>query len=68
VAEDKAEWAGKDLDGIPLLERAIALDPQFGAAYHGLARIYSDLGESERAADYMSKAYNLRDRLSESEN
>jgi serine/threonine protein kinase/tetratricopeptide (TPR) repeat protein len=67
VAEDKAESAGKDLDGIPLLERAIALDPQFGAAYHGLARIYFNLGESERAADYMSKAYNLRDRLSESE-
>ena len=63
----KAVSVGKELDGIPLLERAIALDQQFGAAYHGLAGIYSKLGESERAADYTSKAYNLRDRLSEAE-
>jgi DNA-binding winged helix-turn-helix (wHTH) protein/tetratricopeptide (TPR) repeat protein len=63
----KALWAGKELDGIPLLERAIALDQQYGTAYHGLAGIYSKLGESERAASYASKAYNLRDRLSEAE-
>ena len=68
-AARRAEWTGggKELDVIPLFERAIELDQQFGAAYHGLAAVYSRLGESERAADYMSKAYNLRDRLSESE-
>jgi len=65
-AADKAD-VGKELEGIHLLERAIALDPQFGAAYHGLARIYFNLGEGERAADYMSKAYNLRDLVSEPE-
>jgi len=55
------------LQCIPFLERAIALDQEFGAAYKGLAEVYSTVGESERAADYASKAYNLRDHLSEPE-
>jgi tetratricopeptide (TPR) repeat protein len=63
----KAMWAGKTLQCIPFLERAIALDQEFGAAYKGLAEVYSTVGESERAADYASKAYNLRDHLSEPE-
>lgn len=68
-AARRAEWAGtgKELDAIPLFERAIELDQQFGAAYHGIAELYEKLGERERAADHESKAYNLRDRLSESE-
>jgi len=66
-AASKARLEGKELDAIPLLERAILLDQHFGAAYHELAETYSNLGESERAADYESKAYNLRDRVSERE-
>jgi serine/threonine protein kinase/Tfp pilus assembly protein PilF len=63
----EARLTGKELDSIPLLEQAIALDPQFAAAYHQLAMVYSNLGESERAADYESKAYDLRARVSERE-
>jgi eukaryotic-like serine/threonine-protein kinase len=63
----EAFYTGKELDSIPRLEQAIALDPQFAAAYHLLANTYFNLGESERAADYESKAYDLRDHVSERE-
>ncbi len=63
----EARITGKELDSIPLFERAIALDPQFAEAYHEIAETYYNFGESERAADYESKAYNLRDRVSERE-
>jgi tetratricopeptide (TPR) repeat protein len=63
----EARHTGKELDSIALFERAIALDPQFAAAYQQLAFVYSNLGESERGADYESKAYALRDRVSERE-
>jgi eukaryotic-like serine/threonine-protein kinase len=58
---------GKELNSIPLFERAIAIDPEFAEAYHQIAQTYYNFGESERAADYESKAYNLRDRVSERE-
>ncbi|HZW94685.1 MAG TPA: protein kinase [Candidatus Eremiobacteraceae bacterium] len=63
----EARITGKELDSIPLFERAIALDSQFAEAYHEIAETYYNFGESERAADYESKAYNLRDRVSERE-
>ena len=63
----EARITGKELDSIPLFERAIALDAEFAEAYHQIAQTYYNFGESERAADYESKAYNLRDRVSERE-
>jgi eukaryotic-like serine/threonine-protein kinase len=63
----EARWTGKELDSIAPFERAIVLDPQFAEAYLQLAYVYSNLGESERGADYESKAYALRDRVSERE-
>ena len=66
-AGKEARLTGKELDSIPLLERATVLDPQFAAAYYELAQIYSNFGETERAAEYESKAYDLRDRVSERE-
>ena len=52
---------------IPLYKRAIEIDPNFALAYAYLARAYANMGESEQAASYHEKAYNLRDRVSERE-
>ncbi len=47
-----------------LLERAVAIDPQFAMAHAYLGRQYDSLGESELSAQAMDKAYALRDRVS----
>jgi DNA-binding winged helix-turn-helix (wHTH) protein len=52
---------------IPLFERAIELDSNFAMAYAQLGVIYVNMGESARGADYIGKAYELRDRVSERE-
>ncbi len=40
------------LESIPFFERALEIDPTFGAAYVSLSRIYSNLGEAGRAREY----------------
>jgi eukaryotic-like serine/threonine-protein kinase len=52
---------------IPFFKHAIELDPNFALAYAMLGRVYGDIGESGKAADYTRKAYELRDRTSEAE-
>jgi serine/threonine protein kinase/tetratricopeptide (TPR) repeat protein len=52
---------------IPLYQRAVALDPNFAMAYAHLGTSYVDLGQTERAAENMRKAYDLRERVSERE-
>jgi len=64
---------GKTLDGgdfaaaVPLLKRAIRLDPNFAMAYSVLGVSYHDLGENTLAAENTAKAYQLRERVSERE-
>src|SRR5208283_306876 len=53
---------------IPLLTRAIEIDPQFAMAYAHLGRLYASLGESELGAQNIAKAYELRNRVSDQEN
>ena len=53
--------------GIPLLERAVSLDPKFALAYAHLGLWYSELDESDRAATSTTRAYALRDDVSEPE-
>jgi serine/threonine protein kinase/tetratricopeptide (TPR) repeat protein len=53
---------------IPLLKRAIEIDPQFAMAYAQLGRQYGSFGESELSAQNIAKAYELRDRVSDQEN
>jgi tetratricopeptide (TPR) repeat protein len=50
-----------------LLERAVAIDPQFAMAHAYLGRQYDSLGESDLSAKTMAKAYALRDRVSAEE-
>jgi eukaryotic-like serine/threonine-protein kinase len=53
--------------GIPFFKQAIELDPNFAIAYAMLGLNYGDIGESSLNARYSRKAYELRDRASESE-
>ncbi|MGO9087176.1 MAG: winged helix-turn-helix domain-containing protein [Candidatus Sulfotelmatobacter sp.] len=56
-----------DASGIPFLRRAIELDPNFPLAYSELALSYDNLEQPSRALEYASKAYQLRDRATLSE-
>jgi serine/threonine protein kinase len=53
---------------IPFFKHAIELDPDFALAYARLGWMYSEIGESGLADDYIRKAYELRERTSELEN
>ena len=53
--------------GIPLFERAVNLDPNFAMAYLRLGQSYQPLSELDRCAENTRKAYELRERTSESE-
>jgi DNA-binding winged helix-turn-helix (wHTH) protein/tetratricopeptide (TPR) repeat protein len=59
----KSDWAA----AIPLFQRAISLDQNFAMAYARMGTSYSDLNESERAAESLRRAYALRERVSERE-
>jgi eukaryotic-like serine/threonine-protein kinase len=52
---------------VPFFQRAIQLDPNFAMAYAALGNAYSNLQETGRAAEYLRKAYDLRERVSERE-
>jgi len=53
--------------GIPLYERAVTIDPKFAMAYSVLGITYATLGDNGRAAENITKGYDLRDRASEHE-
>jgi eukaryotic-like serine/threonine-protein kinase len=52
---------------IPFFLRAVELDPNFSVAYAALAGRYSNLNQPTLALSYATKAYALRDRVSERE-
>ena len=54
-------------ESLPLYKRAVELDPNFAWVYARLGVVYEAKGEVEQARDNMSKAYELRDRVSERE-
>jgi DNA-binding winged helix-turn-helix (wHTH) protein/tetratricopeptide (TPR) repeat protein len=54
-------------EAIPFFLRAVELDPNFASAYVSLSRIYSNLGETERAKEYARLAYEQREDVSEQE-
>jgi tetratricopeptide (TPR) repeat protein len=59
--------AGSELDAIPFLERAIALDPRFALAHTTLSAIYGGLGETGRSERFAQLAYENREHVSERE-
>ena len=61
-------WDKKgDRDSLPIFKKAIELDPNFAMAYGALATINHNLGDSELARENATKAYELRDRVTEAE-
>jgi serine/threonine protein kinase/tetratricopeptide (TPR) repeat protein len=56
-----------DAPSIPFLKQAIELDPNFPMAYAGLSTRYGNLGQPSFALDYATKAYGLRERVTERE-
>ena len=53
--------------GLQYFEKAIELDPNFAMGYHDIGAMYFSLGELERAREYYTKAFELRDHASERE-
>ncbi len=52
---------------LPYHQRAIELDPNFATGYRAVGIDYSTLGETGRASDYYTKAFQLREHASERE-
>ncbi|MEO7272706.1 MAG: protein kinase [Vicinamibacterales bacterium] len=60
--------AGSPATAVPLLKRAVELDPTFAMAHAYLGRNYDALGAPELAAQSIATAYELRDGVSDREN
>ena len=64
-------WKVATLQGpepaIPLIKRAVEIDPSFALAYASLGLMYGSSGSSELATENVTRAYELRDRASEKE-
>ena len=56
-----------DAEALPASKRAIELDPNFALAYDGLGVTYYNLNQPSLGADYLKKAFDLRDRVTERE-
>ncbi len=56
-----------DTEAIPYFRRAIELDPNFALAYAGLGGSYFNLNQAGLVAENATKAYELRERVSERE-
>ena len=56
-----------DLAAVPFFKRAIELDPQFASAWVSLGVRYSNLGENGLSNDAFSKAFELREHVSDRE-
>ena len=56
-----------DAESIPFKKRAIELDPNFALAYAYLGVDYLNLNQPSLAAEYLKKAFDLRDRVTERE-
>ncbi|MDE3137974.1 MAG: protein kinase, partial [Acidobacteriota bacterium] len=65
-ADQKSTEQG-NVAAIPLYQQAIALDPNFALAYQALGTGYADLNENDLAQKYLSKAFDLRNRVSDLE-
>ena len=63
----QANLNGDESAAVESFQRAISLDPNFAMAYAALGTAYGGIGESRLAVENTTKAYDLRDRVSERE-
>jgi len=63
----KVHFSSNSADPQPLYKRAIEIDPNFAMAHAMLGHTYGEMGESDISAEYLRKAYALRDHASDAE-
>jgi len=63
----QANLNGNESAAVGSFQRALSLDPNFAMAYAALGTAYGGIGESRLAVENTTKAYDLRDRVSERE-
>ena len=56
-----------DAGSVPFFRQAVELDPDFALAHARLSTVYSNMGEGARGREHITKAYALKDRVSEPE-
>jgi tetratricopeptide (TPR) repeat protein len=61
------QWSKGDAASVPFHKRAVELDPNFARAYAAMGMAYYNLGESTQSIESFTKAYELRERVSERE-
>ena len=54
-------------EALPLYEKAVAIDPDFAMAYRGMGVVYNTLGFVSKSSEYIQKAFNLSERISDRE-
>jgi tetratricopeptide (TPR) repeat protein len=59
--------AGNTIESIPFHKRAVELDSNFASAYKNLGEAYFFTGQRDRAAEPFTKAFELRERVSQRE-
>ncbi len=59
--------SGEPAKAIAFFKRAAEIDPQFVMAYAFLGRTYGDIGETDLSAENTTRAYQLRDRVTDAE-
>jgi len=60
----KLHMTGEFSKSIELMEKAVAIDPEFAMAYRSMATSYSNVGFRPQRKKYMQKALELSERLS----
>jgi tetratricopeptide (TPR) repeat protein len=61
------QWAAKWDEAIQAYSKAVELDPKLGRAYAGLAVVYFNQGQRQKAEPYFQKAMSLIDRMTDRE-
>jgi len=64
---DEQRARGKNAEAIPFFQHAIDLDPGFTLGYARIGAVYYNLGQVAQAKAYFTKAFEMRDRVSERE-
>jgi tetratricopeptide (TPR) repeat protein len=59
--------SGKHLEAIPFYKKALEIDPNFATAYSALSVFYANTNQWNLAREMASKAYELRETVSENE-
>ena len=64
---DEKRVQGQEVESIPFYKMAIELDPDFAIAYARLAAVHTNLQQPDLGDEYLQKAFQRRERVSERE-